>query len=161
MGDELEMGGGGAAFRLRPNPWFALDLGGSVYFGNDYNGLDRTEIPITADALFFFNPHHRFQFYALIGVGGSWSHAEGFNRFTRNFRSRDYGHLGGSLGLGLEWRISRVFALNLDVRGFVRQRVDDNPEPEFIERTDSGRIQSTDTSGGFVAQLGMTFYFGR
>jgi hypothetical protein len=161
FGDELAMGGAGGAFRIRPNPWFALDLGGSVYHGNDYNGLERTELPVTADALFFFNPHHRFQFYALAGVGASWAYAEGQNRFTRNYMSREYAHLGGSMGLGLEWRISRVFALNMDVRGFVRQRVDDNPEPEFAERTDTGGFQSTDTSGGVVGQLGMTFYFGR
>lgn len=161
FGDELAMGGAGGAFRIRPNPWFAIDLGAGLYHGNDYNGLERTELPLTADALFFFNPHHRFQVYALLGVGGSWSHAEGDNRFTGNYMSREYAHLGGSLGLGLEWRISRVFALNLDVRGFVRQRVDDNPEPEFRERTDSGSFQSTDTSGGVVGQFGMTFYFGR
>ncbi|HJL19420.1 MAG TPA: hypothetical protein RMH99_27385 [Sandaracinaceae bacterium LLY-WYZ-13_1] len=160
FGDELAMGGAGSAFRIRPNPHFALDLGAALFHGNDYNGLARTELPVNVDAIFFFNPQHRFQFYALIGANGSWSHAEGRERFYGTNVNRDYGHLGGHAGLGVEWRISRVFALNLDVRGFLRQRVDDDPRPEFTEPTRGGS-QSTDTSGGVVGQVGMTFYFGR
>lgn len=161
FGDELAMGGGGAAFRIRPNPWFALDIGAGLYGGNDYNGLDRVEVPVTVDAMIFFNPQHRFQVYALVGVGTSFGHAEGFNIHTSQFDTRDYVHLGGEAGLGLEWRIGRHFALNLDVRGFIRHRVDDNPEPEFTEVNDAGNWISTDLSGGVVARGGMTFYFGR
>jgi len=161
FGDELAMGGGGAAFRLRPNPHFALDIGGNIYAGNDYNGLDRWQAPFEVDALFFFNPQHRFQFYALVGVGASYGEASGFNIHTRQFDAREYFHLGGTAGLGVEWRISRVFALNFDVRGFIQQRVDDNPEPESTELNDDGRWQQTDTSGGFTGRFGMTFYWGR
>jgi len=161
FGDELGMGGAGAAFRIRPNPWFAIDIGGALYGGNDYNGLDRVELPLTVDAMVFFNPQHRFQFYMLLGVGGSYGYAEGVNRFTGNFDSRDYFHLGGEAGIGVEWRIARWFALNLDVRGFLRHRVDDNPNPEFTEPNDSGGWRSTDFSGGFTGRAGMTFYFGR
>lgn len=156
FGEELAMGGGGAAFRIRPNPHFAIDIGGAIYGGNDYNGLDRVELPMTVDAIFFFNPQHRFQFYGLLGVGGSFGHAEGFNIRTGQLDDRDYAHLGGEAGLGVEWRIGRHFALNLDVRGFIRQRVDGNPEPEFREGS-----RTTDTSGGVIGQAGMTFYFGR
>lgn len=161
FGDTLQMGGGGAAFRIRPNPWFALDIGSGLYGGQDYNGLDRYEVPVTVDAMVFFNPQHRFQVYALVGVGTSFGHAEGFNIRTLQGDSRDYVHLGGEVGLGLEWRIGRHFALNLDVRGFLRGRVDDNPEPEFTELNDAGNWVSTDLSGGVVARGGMTFYFGR
>ena len=156
FGEELAMGGGGAAFRIRPNPHFALDIGSAIYGGNDYNGLDRVEVPLTVDAIFFFNPQHRFQFYALVGLGGSLGHAEGFNVNTDRLDDRDYAHLGGEAGFGVEWRLGRLFALNLDVRGFIRHRVDGNPEPEFREGG-----QSTDTSGGVIGQAGMTFYFGR
>lgn len=159
FGDSLAMGGGGAAFRIRPIPHIGIDLGASLYGGEDYNGLERVELPITADVLFFFNPQHRFQFYALVGVGGSFAHAEGYNRHRHSLESRDYAHLGGQLGLGLEWRISRVFALNFDVRGFIRERVDGNGRPEFQEVGSDGRIRSTDTSGGMLGRLGMTFYF--
>lgn len=157
FGEDLGMGGGGGAIRIRPIPHIGIDLGASLYGGQDWNGLDRVEVPIQADVLFFFNPYHRFQVYALIGVGGSFAHAEGFNIRTGDFDNRDYAHLGGEAGLGLEWRISRVFAMNIDARAFVRQRVDNSPEPEFVSETG----QTTDTSGGFVGRVGMTFYFGR
>ena len=160
LGEDLAMMGAGAAFRIRPNPHFALDIGAGIYGGNDYNGMDRFEVPAVVDALFYFNPQHRFQFYALVGVGASFGHADGVNVHTGNADSRDYVHLGGEAGLGLEWRISRVFALNIDVRGFIRERVDSDPEPEFRELNDAGNWQSTNTSGGATARLGMTFYFG-
>ncbi|MBZ0115370.1 MAG: porin family protein, partial [Sandaracinaceae bacterium] len=153
--DRVAMGGAGGAFRIRPSPYVAVDIGAGFYGGVDYNGLDRVEVPIRGDVLFFFNPYNRIQFYALLGIGGSFAHAEGFSF------SRDYAYIGGELGLGLEWRLSRVFALNFDVRGFIRQRVDDNAAPEFSERFADGTVHSTDTSGGMVGQLGMTFYFGR
>ncbi len=160
FGDRLGMGGAGAAFRIRPNPWFALDIGGALYGGTDYNGLDRVDVPLTVDAIFFFNPHHRFQFYALVGVGAAYSYAQGYNINTnRSVDGRSYFHLGGEAGIGIEWRISRVFALNFDVRGFLRQRVDENPEPEFIERNALGGTRSTDLSGGMLGRAGMTFYF--
>lgn len=158
FGDNVGMGGGGGAFRIRPIPHIAIDLGGAFFVGQDYNGMDRWEVPFTADLLFFFNPQHRFQFYALAGVGASFGHAEGINIHTGNLDSRDFAHLGGQLGLGVEWRIGRGFALNLDVRGFLRERVDDNPRPEFVERGSDGWV-STNTSGGFLGRLGMTFYF--
>ena len=159
-GEDLGLFGAGAALRLRPSPYFAVDLGAGIVGGVDYNGLDHVEVPITATARIFFNPYNRFQLYALLGVGGSWSHAEGANQHTGAYVNRDYGHLIGSLGIGAEWRLSSVFALNLDVRGFLRGRVDESGEPEFTELTDAG-WQSTDLSGGAAAQLGMTFYFGR
>lgn len=155
FGEHTAMGGIGGALRLRPIPHLAVDLGAGVYGGVDYNGLDRVEVPVQANLLVFFNPRHRFQFYALAGVGASIGHAEGFNRFAGGFDQRDYLHVGGELGLGVEWRISRVFAMNLDVRGFIRQRVDSNALPEFEEG-----LRSTDTSGGVLGRVGMTFYFG-
>ncbi len=156
-GDDLGMGGGGAAIRFRPMPHIGIDIGASFYGGQDWNGLDRVEIPLQADVLFFLNPEHRFQVYALVGVGASFSHAVGYNDRINAFDNRDYAHLGGEVGLGLEWRISRVFAMNLDVRGFIRQRVDENDRAEFV---DPSTGQQTDTSGGVVGRVGMTFYFG-
>ena len=78
---------------------------------------------------------------------------------TRESGERNYVHLGGEAGLGFEWRISRGFAMNIDARGFVRQRVDDSSEPEFAERTRSGEWLETDTSAGVTGRVGMTFYF--
>lgn len=155
--DRIAIGGLHGALRLRPNDaHLAIDLGLGAYGGVDYNGMDRIEVPLTADALFFMNPGHRFQLYGLAGLGASVAHTEGFNESTREFDMRDYTYVGGELGIGLEWRLTRWFALNGDIRGFVRTRVDSDPRPEFVDE-ETG--QTTNTSGGVTGNLGATLYF--
>ncbi|MFW5926269.1 MAG: outer membrane beta-barrel protein [Myxococcota bacterium] len=157
----VQMGGAGAAFRFRPSGRLALDLGAGLYAGTDYNGLDRTEVPLTADLLLYVNPQNALQVYFVGGLGLAAAHAEGVNIHTDEFESRDFGYVGAQLGAGLEWRLGRHFALNADLRGFVRQRVDDNDnQPEFIEY-DHGRPtgRTTDTSAGVLGTFGGTVYF--
>ncbi|MFW6051498.1 MAG: outer membrane beta-barrel protein [Myxococcota bacterium] len=158
----VQMGGVTAGFRFRPWSHLAIDLGMGGYGGTDYNGLDRAEIPVTMDLLFYVNPQHRLQLYFLAGGGLSVAHAEGFNVHTGDFQSRDFAYVGGEAGVGLEWRIARRFALNADIRAFLRQRVDENDaQPEFVEYDDAGRPtgRTTDTSAGAIGTLGATFYF--
>jgi len=159
----LAIAGLTGALRVRPRPHFAFDFGIGAYGGVDYNGLDRVEVPLTVDGLFFFNPRSRFQFYGLLGVGLSFAHAEGFNSgsgpgFADLYVMRDYAYYGGELGIGLEWRMSRWFAINGDIRGFLRHRFDGEDSPEFTEYED-GKTRSTDTSGGVLGTLGATLYF--
>ncbi|NCQ62131.1 MAG: outer membrane beta-barrel protein [Myxococcales bacterium] len=157
MGPDVQMGGFAGALRLRPVPHLALDLGVGVYAGTDYNGLDRLEVPVTVDALLFVNPEHRMQFYLLAGVGVSRAHADGYSRSGFGGHvSRDYTHVGGEVGLGLEWRLNPHFALNTDLRAFLRTRVDSNPEPEFVNSTGT---QTSDLSAGARFGFGGTVYF--
>jgi hypothetical protein len=155
-GRHTELGGFGFAFRLRPIPHIGIDLGVAFYAGRDYNEMDRREVPFTADLLVFVNPYSPLQLYFTAGVGVSFARADGIHINTGRFESREYAHAGGQAGVGLEWRISRRFALNGDIRVFIRQRVDDDPRPEFEE---GGR--ATDTSAGVVGRLGAVFYLGR
>ena len=156
--DRIRMGGVQGGFRLRPGMGhFALDLEVGVFGGEDYNGLDRVEVPLTADVRFYFNPRSRFQIYGVAGLGVSFAHAEGFQDGV--FRDHDYAYFGGLGGIGAELRISRFFALNADVRGFVRHRVDDGENPEFVDVDSDGRLQSTNTSGGATISLGASLYF--
>ncbi|MFW5920386.1 MAG: outer membrane beta-barrel protein [Polyangiales bacterium] len=157
----VQMGGAGAAFRLRPSGYFGVDFGVGAYAGTDYNGLDRTEVPLTIGMLFFANPGSPLQLYFTLGPGLAFAHAEGTNEHTGLFESRDFSYIGGQAGIGLEWRIGRHFALNISGKGFIRQRVDDNDDdPEFVEFEDGVPTGNTsDTSAGGVANLGMTFYF--
>lgn len=157
LGEDSGMGGVQAGFRLRPIPHIGLDLSIGAFGGQSFqyegNGGDRWEVPILADVLFFLNPQHRVQFYFLVGVGTSFAEQQ----FARS--SREFVYLGGEAGIGLEFRIGRHFAINLDLRGFVRQQVGEG-RPEFERVTDEGTIQSTNTSGGMYGTAGMTFYFG-
>jgi hypothetical protein len=152
LADNVRMGGISGALRLRPSEHFALDLGAGVYGGTDYNGDERLEVPIMADALIFINPQHRLQLYAVAGVGTSIAATQAFEGAAQ-FR---HVYVGGEGGLGLEWRITRGFALNVDARAFMRARVDStDPAPEFVDAEGN----TTNVSSGGTLNLGATLYF--
>jgi opacity protein-like surface antigen len=150
---DASMGGGGLGLRLRPNPWFAIETDVDFVGGQDYQGYDRNETAVTFNGLLFLNPRSRAQLYVLAGFGWSSAHVtSGSSSFDEH-----YGYFGGQIGGGLEFRISRNFALNADVRGFIRGRTDElaQVQPEFTNA--NGR--TTNTSGGGLVTLGMTIYF--
>ncbi|MFO0683101.1 MAG: hypothetical protein U0234_13680 [Sandaracinus sp.] len=155
--DRIGMGGFDAALRIRPESHVGIDIGTGFWYGSDYNSREHWEMPLRADLLIFFNPEHMFQVYAVVGGGMSFGNAGGVSTRTGYVGGRDLMWAGGEAGLGAELRLSRFFALNLDVRGFIRQQVGGGP-PEFTEIS-GGMVRSTDTSGGVYGTLGMTFYF--
>lgn len=148
FGPRVQMGGVGGALRFRPTEHVGIDLGSGYYAGNDYQGFYRTEIPLTANVLFFLNPQHKFQFYFVLGPGLSFGRVDMINEVRRMT------HVGGQGGFGVELRLAPAFALNADVRGVIRHRIDNDPRPEFFDGT-----RSTNTSGGAVLTFGGTFYF--
>ena len=148
FGPQVSMGGFTGALRFRPKEHVGIDLGSGYYAGNDYLGYYRSEIPLTMNALFFLNPQHKFQFYFILGPGAS------FGRVDTPTGLRHMTYIGGQGGFGVELRLAPVFALNADVRGVIRHRVDSDPRPEFIDG-----VRATDTSGGALVTFGGTFYF--
>lgn len=171
VSDSIAMGGGMVALRYRPRPRFALDLGVGGYAGYDYQGNERVEVPLTADFLFFFNPRHRLQLYGVAGVGVSFAEVGGDAWHDHSRDGAWDGHAddgvgmsyyGGQLGFGLEWRLGQHWALNADLRGFVRHRfASETNTPEFVEIGADGRPtgRATDTSGGALLNVGATLYF--
>ena len=148
FGPQVVMGGFSGALRFRPKEHLGIDLGSGYFAGNDYQGFYRTEIPVTANLLFFVNPQHKLQVYFLLGPGLSFGRVDTFNEVRRMT------HVGGQAGVGLELRLAPAFALNVDVRGVLRHRIDSDPRPEFLDGT-----RSTNTSGGAVLTFGGTIYF--
>ena len=148
FGPRVQMGGFGGALRFRPKEHIGIDLGSGYYAGNDFQGFYRTEIPLTANVIFFVNPQHKFQFYFLVGPGLSFGRVDTINEVRRMT------HIGGQAGAGIELRLAPAFALNADVRGVLRHRIDSDPRPEFFDGT-----RSTNTSGGAVLTFGGTIYF--
>lgn len=148
FGPRVLMGGFGGALRFRPKEHIGIDLGSGYYAGNDYEGFYRTEIPLTANVLFFLNPQHKFQFYFVLGPGLSFGRVDTINEVRRMT------HVGGQAGAGVELRLAPAFALNADVRGVIRHRIDNDPRPEFFDG-----VRGTNTSGGAVLTFGGTFYF--
>ncbi len=173
------MGGFGMSLRYRPTPRFAFDAGFDVLGGTDFNGFERVEMPFSVSGIFYLNPRSRSQFYVTGGV--NWSSATVTsdqahplllaNKSNDGF-SADYKYFGGQLGVGLEFRLSKRVAFNVDVLGFVRSRtdIDDDDDgrhgkdqdkdqdklPEFMD-ADTGR--STNTSGGGLFRGGLTFWW--
>lgn len=171
MGDSKEkdpdagMGGLGFSFRYRPIPHFAFDVGLDFLGGTDWAGNDRRETALLMNAMIFFNPKDKLQFYTLGGLGFSGARVLKQNETTDasgatvvEETEEEYSYFGGQLGVGLEWRVAKRTALNFDVIGFIRGRTDEKArhEPEF---TDPETGRRTNTSGGGLARIGITFYW--
>jgi opacity protein-like surface antigen len=154
---EAGMGGVGASYRFRPVPRFALDFGMDALGGTDWAGNRRQETALMVNGILYFNPQNPVQVYMLGGFGISGAEVEIEDDFG-NVEDREYSYFGGQLGFGLEFRVSPLVSLNLDLMGFMRGRVDDaaHDEPEF---TDPETGRTTNASGGGLFRGGITFYW--
>lgn len=157
------MGGLGVSFRFRPVPAFAIDAGLDVLGGRDYNGFVRTELPLSLSGILYVNPKSRVQFYLIAGLDGSFAEVRSSrpspllsNDYYDGDYHAEYTYFGGHGGLGLEFRLARHVALDLDGMAFVRSRTDDGPAPEFFDPR-TGR--TTNTSGGGIFRFGVTFWW--
>jgi opacity protein-like surface antigen len=156
------MSGVGFGLRYKPVPAFGLEAGFDFLSGRDYQNDFRRETEFTVNAMVFVNPRSRVQFYLLAGLGGAWANvAYGSGGTGGDWYSgdpRNYTYFGGQAGGGLEFRIARHFAMNIDARGFLRSRTDSNAsyQPEYTNPTTG---QTTNTSDGVLFTPGMTFYF--
>jgi hypothetical protein len=156
------MGGAGAGLRFKPNRRFGIEADLDILGGTDYQDDHRNETAFAFNGLFFLNPRSRAQLYVLAGFGWSGAHvtcdsgASCANNNNGPF-DRHYTYFGGQLGGGLELRLNRVIALNVDVRGFLRTRIDNqaDSQPEFVNA--DGR--TTNASGGGLVTGGMVLYF--
>jgi len=154
----VQMGGLQLGARFRASRVFGVELGFGSYGGADYEGNSRREHPITFDFMFFLPKESRFQAYMLVGGGFSFAQVDTDPDFIDDWDDFDtrYAYIGGQLGLGVEWRLSPLFALSADVRGFLRTRIDEDRDrnPEFVDGS-----RSTNTSAGVLGTVGMHFYF--
>jgi hypothetical protein len=154
------MGGAGAGLRFKPNRYFGLETDLDFVGGHGYVGDLRHETALTFNGLFFLNPKSRAQLYLLAGFGWSWANSQSDpnDPSVSQPYNNNYSYFGGQAGIGLEMRLTRVLAFNVDLRGFVRSRTDQmaSAQPEF---TNAQTGQTTNTSGGGILQGGMTLYF--
>jgi hypothetical protein len=149
------MGGVGFSLRIRPEPYFVVDIGLDMLGGKDYQGHRRAEVPFSLSGIFFANPKSATQFYVLGGL--DWSHAR-VEIDDRTQTTEEYSYFGGHLGPGLEFRLSHPVSLNIDLLGFIRGRTDRLAASE-LEFTDERTGQTTNTSGGGLFRVGVTFYW--
>jgi hypothetical protein len=152
------MGGAGAGLRLKPSRYFGLETDLDFVGGHGYVGDLRHEEALTFNGLVFVNPRSRAQIYLLAGFGWSWANSQNDpNDPSATPYNYNYTYFGGQAGIGLELRLTRVLAFNVDVRGFVRTRTDQLAEshPEFT----NAQGQTSNTSGGGLFTGGMSLYF--
>jgi len=160
--EDAGMGGLGVSLRYRPVPGFAFDVGVDVLGGTDYNGYERTEVPLSLNGILYVNPRSRVQFYFMGGLHASHAEVNVPTTLTvdgessESLQPTEYDYFGGQGGVGLEFRVSRRVALNIDALAFIRNRTDDGGTPEF---TDPETGRTTDTSGGGLFRGGITFYW--
>lgn len=156
------MGGVGLSLRYRPTPHFAFDLGADVLAGTDYNGFQRTEVPISLSGMLYVNPRSRVQFYLLGGANFSRAEVRSDNQsqllhpVDGNQYGATYTYFGGQGGGGFEFRFSRRVAVNIDALGFVRKRIGDVSTPEFV---DPQTGNTSNVSGGALFRGGLTFWW--
>jgi opacity protein-like surface antigen len=162
--------GGGVGLRFKPVRSFGLEADFDVAGGDhDYLGNHRNETAFMLNGLVFLNPRSRAQIYLLAGFGWSAAHVT-CPSCTQDSASLDahYDYFGGQAGAGLELRLTRVLAFNVDIRGFIRGRTDQlaQTQPEFDQPTGCSAnpaaypsCRTTNTSGGGLLTGGMTLYF--
>jgi hypothetical protein len=154
------MGGAGGGIRFKPNRRFGIEADLDILGGTDYQNDHRTETAFAFNGLIFLNPRSRAQLYVLAGFGWSGAHVtceSGSTCGAAGPLDRQYTYFGGQVGGGLELRLTRVLALNVDIRGFVRTRIDSqaDSQPEFVD----GNGRTTNASGGGLVTGGMVLYF--
>jgi hypothetical protein len=156
------MGGLGFGLRYKPMPQFGIEADLDFIGGRDYNDMKRDETAFTINGLIFLNPRSRAQVYLLGGFGWSGARVQDDRGVTLQqngyYQSEThYGYFGGQAGIGLELRLSRHFALNADIRGFIRGRIDNNAQ--YTQEFHNADGRSTNTSGGGLLTGGATIYF--
>jgi hypothetical protein len=155
-----DMNGIGAAVRFRPIPHIAIEGSVELLWGTDFNGFQRFEDALLLNGLFYANPRSAIQLYGLAGVGFGAAYLDSGLAADGQpvLRDETYAYVGGQLGVGVEGRVTRHFALGADLVGFLRWRNDRNArrEPEFVD-PDTGK--TTNTSGGGLLRLGATYYW--
>lgn len=150
------MFGIGINARIRPTPRFALDFSFGTFSGRDGNDNERKENIYSLLGLFYLNSGSPLQVYLLGGLGFATARVDVPDQFG-SYSRQGYAYFGGLFGGGLEIRVSRRIALNFDIRGFIRTRIDDNAQtnPEFVSQ--DGHI--TNTSAGALFTGGLNIYF--
>jgi hypothetical protein len=161
MASDAGMGGIGFTLRFRPLPELAIDGSLELGFGTDYNGYDRRETAALFHAVGFLNPRSVAQVYLLGGFGLSGARVSVVDASTAPLYleyEQQYNYFGVDVGLGVEFRVSKLTAMQVDLVGFVRERTgrDRNARREFVNPMTHA---ATDVSGGGLLRVGAMFYW--
>lgn len=159
-------GGIGGELLFRAHPRLTVELTG-MWQGtserSEYeNGYRRYDVPVTAGLrVHLGNPRWLVSPYLAVAAGGVWARAYvpilGQSGYA--LEGRDTGWFAeGQLGGGLELRLGRHAAINLDARAATRLRVDRQQRLEVYDAL--GRtVPVMGNQFGLQFHLGLGFYF--
>ncbi len=136
--------------RFRPKEWFALQAHIGYLATLSARRASRTTFPVFVDAVFFFGPE---SFKGFVHIGPHMTLlVEDEDSVTAD--ARHFAQLGGQIGAGVEWRISRRLAVAIEAQFFVRQAFG----PGFLHY-DAEAATFTNRSTGFFLSAGFVSYF--
>lgn len=151
--EDSALGGIGVAFRWRPRSRVALDIGLQFVGGRDDYDLDRSELPVFANALFYLNPDSFAQFFVSAGLSVNFVRREGYESTRGRFVDTDSTSLGVSGGAGVEIAFAEMTAFTAELQGLARARLDESPS--FGVTTEEER----DLRTGVLLAIGGILYF--
>lgn len=138
----------GLVGRLRLSDHFRLEGELSKTDIEDGARIDRR---VGGALLYDFNPYGSFAPYILAGVGVGRAELDGMYGANQGY---------GEVGLGLEWRLTRQFALIGDIRAGSRQnRMDDEDEIQPLVSTVPPPATMDEDENYTRARIGALLYF--
>ena len=160
------MGGVGVQFRAKVARHWGLELAVD-YLRADAEDFTQVSIPLTLNAMFHFFPDSRIDLYALAGIGAIFTSLE----FENGLYKHDLIEIVGDAGLGLQVKLTRSFALHLDLRflGVFKNLDDRDSIREDCLRSSGDRVGFCNNLArydpddrfniGLQFQLGATYFF--
>ena len=137
----------GLVGRLRISNHFRLEGELSKTDIEDGARIDRR---VGGALLYDFNPYGRFAPYILGGLGVGRAEMDGMYGANQGY---------GEVGIGLEWRLSRQFALIGDIRGGTRQNRMDEDEIQPLVSTVPPPATMDEDENYTRARIGALLYF--
>jgi hypothetical protein len=159
---ETEYGGGGLQLRYRLAPRWQLELAVDHVNEKLEDGTMGTRQldSVTLAAQYHFRPYHRWDWYAMVGIGGTANGDPDISDEEREASS--VGHF--ALGVGLERRWTHL-AIGAELRAVglaPREDAQDAPQTEPVRPTGmtvpTQEIVSEGASGGQLS-IAATYYF--
>jgi hypothetical protein len=136
----------------------AIAVGMEEGYGTDGSGFKRYDLGWSLpDVYIYLTPRSSLQLYSVMGFDMRVSHFEsGDVDLPKNLPWGNF-YMGASMGWGIETRWSKGTAFRLELRGFVRGRVDDTTTKTTIESKPEF-ADATRTTKGAMLTLGLIMF---
>lgn len=156
---ESHYGGGGFQLRYRVRPRWVLELSSDRFREQLEDGGegDRYLQSVTLAAQYHFNPYARWDWYALVGVGGTGDGSPDISEEQRE--ASQTGHV--AVGFGVERRFRR-FGISAELRALglaPAEHEHDTPATPTAPAMTVPAVQTHESASGGQFSLAATYWF--